>query len=47
MNRKKVVLSGFSKRLFCFVHTKTMYVWLYVFLGCIPACVDAMMMSSA
>ena len=37
--RVKVVLSGFSVRLF-FVHTKTyMYVWLYVFLGCTRACV--------
>ena len=39
VNRVQVVLSGFSKRLFCFVQAKTMYVWLYVLLGCTRTCV--------
>ena len=41
VNRVQVVLSGFSKRLFCFVQAKTLcvYVWLYVFLGCTRTCV--------
>ena len=41
VNRVQVVLSGFSKRLFCFVQAKTLcrYVWLYVFLGCTRSCV--------
>ena len=34
VNRVQVVLSGFSKRLFCFVQ-----IWLYVFLGCTRTCV--------
>ena len=33
VNRVQVVLSGFSNRLFCFVQAKTVWVWLYVFLG--------------
>ena len=38
VNRVQVVLSGFSKRLFCFVQAKTlcrygcMYSWLYLYL---------------
>ena len=36
VNRVQVVLSGFSKRLFCFVQAKTL---LYVFLGCTRTCV--------
>ena len=40
VNRVHVVLSGFSKRMFCFVQAKKiMYVWLYVFLGCTRTCV--------
>ena len=40
VNRVQVVLSGFSVKLFCFVQGKNlMYVWLYVFVGCIRACV--------
>ena len=35
VNRVQVVLSGFSKRLFCFVQAKS----LYVFLGCTRTCV--------
>ena len=38
VNRVHVVLSGFSKRLFCPVKN-FMYVWLYVFLGCARTCV--------
>ena len=44
VNRVQVVLSGFSKRLFCFVQAKTLcrYVFLYlllhVFLGCTRTC---------
>ena len=37
VNRVKVVLSGFSVRLLCFVRQKFMYVWLYVFLCYIRA----------
>ena len=39
VNRVQVVLSGFSVKLFCFDQAKTMYVWLYVYLGCTRACV--------
>ena len=40
VNRVQVVLSGFSKRLFCFVQAKNFVkVWLYVFLGCTRTCV--------
>ena len=39
VNRVQVVLSGFSKRLFCFVQANTVYVWLHVFLGCTRTCV--------
>ena len=40
VNRVQVFLSGFSKRLFCFVQAKNfMLVWLYVFLGCTRTCV--------
>ena len=36
----RVVLSGFSVRLFCFVLEKNvMYVWLYACHGCSSACV--------
>ena len=34
----QVVLSGFSKRLFC-SGKNFLYVWLYIFLGCTCACV--------
>ena len=39
MNRVQVVLSGFSKRLFCFVYEKTFcrYGCIYFF-GCTRAC---------
>ena len=40
VNRVQVVLSGFSKRLFCFVQAKTLCMyWLYVFHGCTRTCV--------
>ena len=38
VNRVQVVLSGFNKRLFCFVQANCVYVWLYVFIGCTRAC---------
>ena len=38
VTRVQVVLSGFSKRLFCFVQAKTLC-RLYVFLGCTRTCV--------
>ena len=50
MNRVQVVLAGFSRRLFCFVQTKTlcrygcMLSWLH---SCLCVCVDVMVMSSA
>ena len=41
VTRVQVVLSGFSVRLVWFVYAKTLcsYIWLYVFLCCIRACV--------
>ena len=39
VNRVQVVLSEFNVGLFCIVQENTMYVWLYVFLGCTRACV--------
>ena len=41
VNRVQVVLSGFGVRLLCFDQAKLyvrISVWLYVFPGCIPAC---------
>ena len=51
VNRVQVVLSGFSKRLFCFVQAKTlcrygcMYFLAALILVCV--CVDVIVMSSA
>ena len=49
MNRVQVVLSGFSVRLFCFVHTTTLcrYGCMYFLAALVFVCVDVMVMSSA
>ena len=49
MNRVQVVLSGFSKRLFCFVQAKTLcrYSCIYSLAALVLVCVDVMVMSSA
>ena len=48
VNRVPVVLSGFSMRLFCFVHAKPFcrYGCIY-FLAALVLCVDVMVMPSA
>ena len=45
MNRVQVVLSGFSKSLFCFVQAKTLC--RYFFAALVLVCVDVIVMSSA
>ena len=49
VNRVQVVLSGFSKRLFCFVQAKTLcrYGCLYFMAALVLVCVDVIVMSSA
>ena len=49
VNRVQVVLSGFSIRLFCFVHEKTLcsYGCKYFLAELVLVCVDVMVMSSA
>ena len=49
VNRVQVVLSGFSKKLFCFVQTKTLcrYGCMYFLAALVPVCVDVIVMSSA
>ena len=51
MNRVQVVLvlSGFSVRLFCFVHAKTLYMYgcKYFLAALVLVCVDVMVMSFA
>ena len=49
VNRVHVVLSGFSKRLFCFVQAKTMcrYGRMYFLAALVLVCVDVIVMSSA
>ena len=51
MNRVQVVLSGFSMRLFCFVHAKTLCIYrygcIYLLAALVLVCVDVMVMSSA
>ena len=46
VNRVQVVLSGFSKRLFCFVHAKTVcrYGCMYFLAALVLLCVDVIMM---
>ena len=49
VNRVQVVLSGFSRRLFCFVQAKTfcMYGCIYFLVALVLVCVDVMVMASA
>ena len=49
VNRVHVVLSGFSMRLCCFVHAKTLckYGCIYFLVALVLVCVDVMVMSSA
>ena len=49
VNRVQVVLSGFSKRLFCFVQVKTLcrYGCIYLLAALVHVCVELMVMSSA
>ena len=49
VNRVHVVLSGFSMRLFCFVHAKTFcrHGCIYFLAALVLVCVDVMVMSSA
>ena len=49
VNRVQVVLSGFNKRLFCFVQAKTLcrYGCMYFLAALVLVCVDVIVMSSA
>ena len=49
VNRVQVVLSGFSKRLFCFVPAKTLcrYDCMYFLAALVLVCVDVIVMSAA
>ena len=49
VNRVQVVLSGFSKRVFCFVQAKTLarYGCMYFLAALVLVCVDVIVMSSA
>ena len=49
VNRVQVVLSGFNKRLFCFVQAKTFcrYGCMYFLAALVLVCVDVIVMSSA
>ena len=49
VNRVQVVLSGFSKRLFCFVQANTVFRYgcMHFFAALVVVCVDVMVMSSA
>ena len=49
VNRVQVVLSGFCKRLFCFVQAKTLcrYGCMYFLAALVLVCVDVIVMSSA
>ena len=49
VNRVKVVLSGFSKRVFCFVQAKSLcrYGCMYFLAALVLVCVDVIVMSSA
>ena len=49
VNRVQVVLSGFSVKLFCFVHAKTVcrYGCMYFFAALVLVCVYVMVVSSA
>ena len=49
VNRVKVVLSGFSVRVFCFVQANTLCIYgcMYFLSALVLVCVDAMVISSA
>ena len=49
VNRVQVVLSGFRKRLFCFVQAKTLYGYgcMHFLAALVLVCVDVMVISSA
>ena len=49
LNRVQVILSGFSKRLFCFVQAKALcrYGCMYFLAALVLVCVDVIVMSSA
>ena len=49
VNRVQVVLSGFNKRLFCFVQAKTLcrYGCMYFLAALVLVCLDVIVMSSA
>ena len=49
VNREQVVLSGFCKRLFCFLQTNTLcrYGCMYFLAALVFVCVDVIVMSSA
>ena len=49
VNRVQVVLSGFSKMVFCFVQAKTLcrYGCIYFLAALVLVCVDVIVMSSA
>ena len=49
VNRVQVVLSGFIKRLFCFVHAKTLcrYGCMYFLAVLVHMCIHMIVMSSA
>ena len=44
VNRVQVVLSGFSKRLFCFVQAKTLCRYCCMYFLAVLACVDVIVM---
>ena len=48
MNRVHILLSGFSKKLFCFVQAKTLcrYGCMYFLAALVLVCVDVIVMSS-
>ena len=49
VNRVQVILSGFSKRLFCFVQTKTLcrYGCMHFLAALVLVCVNVIVMASA
>ena len=48
VNREQVALPGFSVRLLCFVHAKTLYKYgcMYLFAALVLVCIYVMVMSS-
>ena len=47
VNRVQVVLSGFGKRLICFVQAKCRYGCMYFLAALVLVCVDVIVISSA